>query len=460
MKIVVLGGSPKGDNSVTLQYVAFIQKKFPQHEFEVFNIAQRIRQIETDREVFDGILQAVKTADAVLWAFPLYVLLAHGNYKRFIELIGERSAEAAFAGKYTAVLTTSIHFYDHTAHNYLHGICDDWNMRFLGSYSAGMQDLFKEKEQEKLAQFAKNFFDAIDRAAPTERVFAPLTTQTPEFIPVAAASPIGAEGKKVVIVTDARRQDVNLARMTERFVAALGGEAEVVNLHDIDIKGGCLGCIRCGYDNRCAYADKDGFVDFFNAKIKTADVLVFAGAIRDRYLSSLWKTYFDRAFFNTHIPSLRGKQIVWLISGALTQLPNLREIFEAYTQVQRANLVGILSDENPDSARIGSLIHEAARQSIACAKAQYIQPQTFLGVGAAKIFRDEIWGPIRFPFAADHQYYSKNGFYDFPQRDYLTRARNFMLGWIVKVPAIRQKVYGATMVNSMVESYKKVLAKI
>jgi len=35
MKITVLNGSPKGDLSVTLQYVNFIQKKFPHHEFKI-----------------------------------------------------------------------------------------------------------------------------------------------------------------------------------------------------------------------------------------------------------------------------------------------------------------------------------------------------------------------------------------------------------------------------------------
>ena len=30
MKIVVLNGSPKGDISVTMQYVAYLKKKFPE----------------------------------------------------------------------------------------------------------------------------------------------------------------------------------------------------------------------------------------------------------------------------------------------------------------------------------------------------------------------------------------------------------------------------------------------
>ena len=33
----------------------------------------------------------------------------------------------------------------------------------------------------------------------------------------------------------------------------------------------------------CVYEGKDGFIDFFNKKIKTADILFIAGAIHDRY---------------------------------------------------------------------------------------------------------------------------------------------------------------------------------
>ena len=31
----------------------------------------------------------------------------------------------------------------------------------------------------------------------------------------------------------------------------------------------------CGFDNRCAYAGKDGFIDFYASTLKEADVLVF-----------------------------------------------------------------------------------------------------------------------------------------------------------------------------------------
>lgn len=116
MKITVLNGSPKGDLSVTMQYVQYLVKTFPQAQFQIVNVAQRIKRIESDRPTFDEIIRQVSESDGVLWAFPLYILVVHAHYKRFIELIFERGAQDAFAGKYAATLSTSIHYFDHTAH--------------------------------------------------------------------------------------------------------------------------------------------------------------------------------------------------------------------------------------------------------------------------------------------------------------------------------------------------------
>ena len=460
MKIVVLNGSPKGDNSVTMQYVEYLRQNYPQHEWVQFNIAQQIRRLESDGAAFRETLDAVANCSAVLWAFPLYVLLVHAHYKRFIELIAERGAIGAFRGKYAAILTTSIQFYDHTAHNYVHGICDDWDMKYFGGFSAHMQDLFKPDERQKLRSFTQSFLDAVERSAPTVREYLPVVSSSAEYRPESDGEVLDTAGKKIVIVSDEEASSPNLQRMVQRFATACGGAVETVRLRDIDIKGSCLGCIRCGYDNTCVYAGQDGFVDFFNRHVRPADILVFAGAIHDRYLSSLWKTYFDRAFFNTHIPALMGKQLVWLISGPLGQLPNLRQILEAYAQVQRANLVAIVTDEAAESGQLDGVIQETARRSLRFAREGYVQPATFLGVGAHKIFRDEIWGPLRFPFVADDQFYRRHRFYDFPQKDYRSRLQNFGMRLLTTVPAIRRKIYSPMMMGKVLESYQKKLAQI
>ena len=48
MKIIVLNGSPKGDISVTMQYVRFIQKKFPQHELRRLGLLGIGRDFQAD----------------------------------------------------------------------------------------------------------------------------------------------------------------------------------------------------------------------------------------------------------------------------------------------------------------------------------------------------------------------------------------------------------------------------
>jgi len=456
MKITVLNGSPKGDTSVTMQYVHYIQKKFPQHELKILNISQRIKRIERDETAFQEILAEVQSSDGVLWASPVYFLLVPAQYKRFIELISERSAEAVFERKYTAALTTSIHFYDHTAHNYLHAVCDDLNMGYVGSFSADMSDLMKEKGRAGLLTFADEFFEAIKNQAPTSKSYCPVIWREFEYNPGVAETKIDAGDKRILIVTDAEAGQTNLLRMIERFKASFVQEIPVVNLNDLDIKGGCLGCLHCGYDNQCAYEGKDDYVNFYNTRVKTADILIFAGTIKDRYLSSRWKMFFDRSFFNGHTPTLSGKQIGCIISGSLSQNHNLGQILEGWFELQPANPAGFVSDEYRDSVDIDGLLQDLARRLVRFAASDYVRPPTFLGVTGKKLFRDEIWSRLRVPFQADHRAYKRLGLYDFPQKDVRTRMINAVVPLLLRVPGFR-KEFARRIKSGMIRPYRKVL---
>jgi len=107
MKIIVLNGSPKGEYSITLQYINFLQKQFPAHEYKTIHVAQKIKSIEKNEVTFSGIIDEIRSADAVLWSFGLWVLAVSAQYMRFIELITERKVEDVFRGKYTAALLLS-----------------------------------------------------------------------------------------------------------------------------------------------------------------------------------------------------------------------------------------------------------------------------------------------------------------------------------------------------------------
>ncbi|OPX38361.1 MAG: hypothetical protein B1H12_02680 [Desulfobacteraceae bacterium 4484_190.2] len=457
MRIAVLNGSPKGDVSVTMQYVHYIQKKFPQHELKILNISQKIKVIKKNEKPFQQIIDEVKSSDGVLWAFPLYFLLVHSNYKRFIELIWENGTESAFKNKYTAALSTSIHFYDHTAHNYINAICDDLNMEYVGSFSADMYDLLKEKEREKLILFAEHFFGAIEKKLPTSKNFHPVIHSEFDYVPSDVKTKVDIGNRKIVILTDSEDDQTNLGKMIKRFSRSFSDEVEVINLHNVDIKGGCLGCIQCGYDNNCSYGDKDGYVEFFNTKVKTADVIVIAGTIRDRYLSSKWKMFFDRSFFNTHTPTMMGKQIGFVISGPLSQIPNVRQILEAYFEVNQGSVVDFITDECEDSAEMDVLLQNLAERLIQYGHEGYMKPVTFLAVGGTKIFRDDIYGRFRFPFRADHKLYRKHGFYDFPQKDYKSRLRNSIMMLLNKIPSMRKDIYTGRMKTEMIKPLQNIL---
>lgn len=458
MKIAVMHGSPKVADSISLQYIRYVRKRFPQHELSIHHITQRSKRLEADEDAFQEVIADVQSADGVLWASPVYYWLVPAPYKRFIELIWERGAEAAFAKKYAAALTTSIHFFDHNAHNYLQAICDDLNMRFVGSYSAYVSDLLVAEERERLLLFASEFFDAVEGQAPTAKRFPPLPWTTLEYTPGASEGTIDAGNHRTVIITDDQDGDSNLTRMVERFRSAFSHEVPVINLHNVDIKGGCQGCFNCGYDNRCAYADTDGFVDFYEQYVKAPDILVWAGTLKDRYLSSRWKLFFDRSFYNCHSPTIAGKQVALLISGPLGQNPNLQQILQAYIELQPANLAGCVTDEWGDPTEVDRLLDDLARRVIHYASLGYMQPPTFLNVAGRKLFRDEVWGPLRSAFQADHRLYKRMGWYDFPQKQLGVRVQNAVVGPLLKIPSFRQG-FPKEVVRRIVQPHKEVVAQ-
>ena len=459
MKITVLNGSPKGELSVTMQYVAYLAKLYPQHEFNILHIAQRIRRIESDEATFNEIIAQVRGSDGVIWGFPLYVLLVHAHYKRFIELIFERGVEDAFAGKYVVSLSTSIHFFDHTAHNYIHAISDDLGMRFIGSFSPDMNDLLEEKGRRQLTQFGRRFIAAMQAGAVTQREYPPLVYRDFTYQPGQAPAPTATNGKKVVILHDENDAGSNLAKMVERVRAGMDGDVTLVNLNQIQIKASCQGCLECSSAYHCAFEGKDEFIEFYRSTVMAADVLVFAGRMVDRYLSSRWKTLFDRAFFNTHTPVLEGKQAVFIVSGPLGQTPNLREIIQGYFELQGANLVGIISDECGSPAEIDGLLDQATAAVLGNAQIRASQPVTFLGLGGLHIFRDDIYGRLRTVFYADHRAYKRNGLYKtFPQASLGLWLLNTFAAPLVNLKPIRQK-FDAEIKAQMVKPLQAVVAK-
>jgi len=455
VKITVLNGSPKGEIGVTLQYVKYIQKKHPDCEFAVFHIGREIKNIERKPERFARIVEEVADSDGVLWCTPVYLLLVPSQLKRFIELIFERGAEDAFKDKYGTTITTSAHFYDHTAHNYIQAVCEDLEMRYVDGFSAEFNDLLRPDERIQLLNFAERFFRYIEKKEPTSKAFMSVSREMPEYVPGEIDDVPRTNNKRIILVTDSTAGDSNLERMTDVFIRSVPGEVELINLNEMDLRGGCLGCLGCVYDGVCVY--KDDMMDVFQGKLMHADAIIYAGSIKDRYLSSRWKMFFDRMFFNGHRPVFGGKQTGWIISGPLKQIPNLRQVLEALSENPRMSTVGIVTDECEDSGQTTLLLKGLADQIMWGLEVGFSRPPTFLGVGGHRVLRDLIYS-MRGVLKADHEFYKENHLYDFPQKDLKLLAMNIMFYSIMRIPSLRSKMYKEAN-KRMIGPLEKVLRK-
>lgn len=458
MKVTVLSGSPKGKNSVSLQSMNFLMKKFPDHEYDVFHVGQNINKIISDSESFDAIVKSVEASELVLWVSPVYVCLVPAQFKRFIETLFERGAAPAFKGKYTATINSSISFFDNCAVNYLKSVCGDLGMHFAGSFSADSYELLKEEGQARLALFGEVLLEDVETRVPCAPASRPLETTETIYTPGELSQTLDTEGKKILVIKDSAYSDTNLDAMVTRYTTNFNAELDVVNLEELEIKGDCTGCVQCGFDHKCIYEGKDAFIEFFKTTVNHADILIFAGKTKDRWLSSKWKQFFDRSFFQNHTPSLKNKQLGMIVSGPVSQMPTLRDVIEGFTEWQGANLVDIVSDESGDSSVIDRRIDALAERSLRLSRKGYVRPETFLGVGSKKVFRDDIWGRHRFVFQADHKYYEDNGLYDFPHDDAFAMETNKNMLKLTEDPEMREAIR-KMLKKEMVKPLIKVVEK-
>ena len=441
MHILVLNGSPKGSNSVTLQTVRYLEKRYPAHAFEVLHVGSRIKALEKD---FAPAAEAIARADLLLFSYPVYTFLAPYQLHRFVELL--KASGMDLRGRWASQITTSKHFYDVTAHRYVQENCQDLGMKFVRGLSADMEDLLKEQGRQE----ARDFFDYLLWSVEQDR-YEPLPELRPAFVPVMADVPPAAGEKEgdVVILTDCGAEDASLQAMIDRFRAVLPLRTRVVNLREYPFRGGCLGCFNCAVSGKCIYTD--GFDDFLRNQIQTAQAIVMAFTVRDHSMGAVFKLYDDRQFCNGHRTVAMGMPVGYLVSGPYSQEENLRTVIEARAQVGGNFLAGVAADQRDPNGEV-----DALAQTLAYAlERRYVPPQNFYGVGGMKIFRDLIW-QMQGMMRADHKFYKAHGQYDFPQKKWPTMLAMYGVGALLANPKLKAKM-GNKMTEGMLMPYEKVL---
>ncbi len=446
MKIAVINGSPKGQYSITLQTVRYLERKYKDHEFCILNAGQKIKTIEKD---FSEAKMLLESSDAVIFSYPVYTFLAPSQLHRFIELIKSNCTD--LSGKFATQISTSKHFYDITAHKYIEENSLDLGMKYIRGLSADMEDLLTEKGKTDAEKFFDRFLWSV-----SENIFTEDHRAATEYTPVPASHSKTVCGKKsgkdIVIITDNTDQSSNLQVMISRFREVLPYETRVVNISEYPLAGGCLGCFRCAVSEKCVY--KDGFDTFLRENIQKADAIVYAFTVSDHSMGSRFKMYDDRNFCNGHRTVTVGMPVGYLVSGNYSEENNLRSVVEARCETGGNFLSGVATDEHDTDKQIDDL----AKSLTFALETGHTAPQNFWGVGGMKIFRDLIY-QMRGMMRADHKFYKKQGIYDFPQKKKLTSLKMYLVGALLSNEKILSKM-GNAMNEGMISPYKKMFEKM
>ena len=445
MKIAVINGSPKGNYSITLQTVNYLSRKFPDEEIRVLNAGQTVKALEKS---FDAAREVLEWAEAIIFSYPVYTFIAPCQLHRFIELIKENGVD--ISGKYSSQITTSKHFYDTTAHRYIEENCRDLGLKYIKGLSADMNDLLTEKGREE----AEKFFNYFKKCA-KEGLYERYAERETGYSPIAPTEreDVGKRLERdVVIVTDCKDESSRLAAMIRRFRAALPISSRVVNISDYPFSGGCLGCFNCAVSGSCVYKDK--FDVFLREQIQKADATVYAFTVRDHSMGSRFKMYDDRNFCNGHRTVTVGMPVGYLVSGPYSEEENLRTVIEGRASVGGNFLAGVATDEFDTDGQIDRL----AETLTFALETGHTAPQSFLGVGGMKIFRDLIY-EMRGMMRADHKFFKSHGQYDFPQKKRLNSLKMYLVGFLLSNEKIRKKM-GNKMNEGMMMPYKKLFEKM
>lgn len=448
MNIVVLSGSPKGKLSTTLQTILYLQKHFKKDYFEILYVGQQIKQYEIDMGFAK---KKLLDADLILFCYPVYTFIVPYQLHRFMELIKEQKVD--LSNKFAAQITTSIHFYDMTAHRFVEENCLDLNMRYIHGLSAEKGDLLTEHGQKDVLKFWEYVHfccesDIYISKNNSSRNFSVANNSIHiPTLPVATKS----DRYDTVIVTNCEDNDENLKNMIVDFRNIYPYSTRVINIRKYPFAGGCIGCFNCEITGNCIY--KEGFDVFLREEIQSADAIVYAFTIKDHSMGATFKLYDDRQFCNGHRTVTMGMPVGYIVSGMYSQEQNLKLIIEARCEVGRNFLCGVASDEEDtvNSIRMLSVKLDYALQK------RLVLPQNFLGVGGLKIFRDLIF-VMRGLMKHDHMFYKKHGMYDFPQKKIGNIIKFKFVGMLLSIPSDCKKM-NARINDVLLKPYRKVIEK-
>ncbi len=445
MKITVINGSPKGESGITVQSARYLEKRYGE-EIEYLHVGKKIRAYETKDELIADAIDKMKSADLVLVVFPVYTMLATAQLVRFFELLTK--TDVSLSGVNVSIITTSMRFYDVTALQQVKDILSDFECNFFDGISMDMQGLLDQKGREEL----EGWYEMLKFSLGNNN-FVKLNKKISKDVDeyhsnVRQKDKTG--NKKIALVTDG--MSGNLGEMIKSFKLQSKNVVDIFDISLFPFKCSCLGCLKCTAHAHCMV--KDGFEEYL-AKINSYDSIVHAFTIQNHSMSSNMKTYFDRQFVNGHRPVNTYKPTGNIVSGALSEEPNLQVYLTARAGIGENFVAGCASDEFDPNKDIKSLA-----ENLDFLLDSGVKPaKTFYQVGGMKIFRDMIY-EMRGLMSEDYRFYKQENLLDFPQKRKGKVLLSYFIGWASRSKFVAKKMGANFMAQGMLMPFEKLLEKV
>lgn len=443
----MLNGSPKGKKSITYHHALFLEKHFKACTFEYEHIGLLYKKLNQDTYV-EEIVSKIREADAVIFAYPVYTFSVPYQLMLFVEKLYDYKDSF---DTYAIQLSTSKHFYDVTAYDYMARCLEDIGFKHINGHMADMNDLLEDHGRKQLVSFfTKAEFEMKNKVTPAKK-YIPIKDMTVDYIHHPRGNKEKLPSKILVIYNGADYSD-NLMQMINAFENIVSYEIHRLDLSNIKNKGGCIGCLKCAFSGHCIY--KDDFEVIHRDKFQNSDIIIYASDIKNHWLHSDFKYLHDRAFYNGHRVDMGDKAIGYLIAGNLKQEHNLKMVLEARASVGHMHLLDIVTNEDE---YILDHIERLSNQVDFFIRKRPLSGDSFYGIGGMKIFRDLVYS-MRSVMLKDHQYYKKNKLYDFPKNRYVL---NFFMTLGMKI-LTRPKFfnrYSVRMDQYIIQKYEQVIDK-
>lgn len=264
MKILVLSGSPKGEDSVTLQYMYYLQKYYKEDSFDI--------AIVGDGKYTDDLTDRIKNADLIIYTSSIFHFSVHQQTLVFLDSLEKH--KDILKDKPFTYFTTSVMIMEFTAHTVMKSAIERFGARYIRSLSLFDDALFKLEGQTDLVNWFRYVKSVVNNTVDfdfKDRHFSII----------------------MLDATDGSNDKLNNA-MTEiaKHYRALGiEEIKTVELRNYNILP-CISCGACYTELKCFH--KDDFLKVIDEVYASADIIFTVSEQKYGQLSPVYKAWLDR----------------------------------------------------------------------------------------------------------------------------------------------------------------------